>query len=536
MNLLIVDDQTSVVNGIAQGIPWKMIGITEVFTAFNAFEAKEILSKHTIDIMLCDIEMPIENGLQLLQWVRQNNIDLECIFITAHAEFKYAKEAIRIGSYDYIVQPAPYEEVQKVVARAMLKVVEKNTHKQVYSYGKVMLEKKGELKGDIIKKIIQDAITQKRYEKYREVVSLPQWSQKCYCFLFQIFPNQENTQLIGDELMQFIVANVSGELFGIYEQDIIIHPIAESLYYILVYGEHGYFMDFEGFQRQVHSICVTLKNFYDLKIACYISDAVATSELSNSYHKLNAVKERNIACKEGVIQEDSLEDMQADKKDQDNKRYQDDMKYHLYSINRWKQYLSSNLTDTVKEEMKQYLYNLAEQDHLNQNVLYHFHIDLLRMVYDSLEEHKVRPHEVMEQIKNLNLYQASVQDLDSMVRFIDEIMNLFEENTAFEKEVNVVERIKEYIHDNIGKDFKRTDVAEVVHLNADYLTRVFKKSTGMTIGEYIIFEKMNVARNLIKTTALPIKYVASRVGYENFSHFSHSYKKVHGISPSEERK
>ncbi len=524
MNLLIVDDQTSVVNGIIKGIPWKMIGITNVFTAFNAFEAKEVLIKHNIDIMLCDIEMPIENGIQLLQWVRQKNIDLECIFLTAHAEFEYAKEAIRIGSYDYILQPAPYEEVQKVVARAILKVVDKNSHNQVYSYGKVMMEKKDELKGNIIKGVLNESITQTRYEKYKEVVTLPQWSQKCYSFLFQIFSNKENTQQFGDVLMQFIVTNVSSELFGNYEQDVILHPITQTLYYFLVYGKQGYFMDYEGFKRQVNSICVNLNNFYDLKIACYVSDAVTTSDLNQSYQKMNVMREKNVISKEGIFEEDSIEFTE------------EDQKYHLYSLNRWKQYLSTNLADTVREEMKQYLYNLAELGHLNQNVLYHFHIDLLRMVYDSLEEYKVRPHEVMEQIKNLNLYQDSVQSLDNMVRFIDEIMKLFEENIKIEKDVNVVEIIKEYIHDNIGKDFKRTDVAEMVHLNADYLTRVFKKNTGMTVGEYIIFEKMNIARNLIKTTALPIKFVASRVGYENFSHFSHSYKKVHGISPSEERK
>lgn len=524
MNLLIVDDQTSVVNGIVQGIPWKMIGITNVFTAFNAMEAKEVLKKYRIDLMLCDIEMPIENGIQLLQWIRQKNIDLECIFLTAHAEFKYAKEAIQAGSYDYILQPAPYEEIQKVVARAILKILDKNRHNQVYSYGKVMMEKKDEMKGSIIKVVLNESISEDRYNKYREVVTLPQWSQKCYTFLFQLLSVREKTQQYGADLIQFIVSNISSEFFGNYEQDVILLPITESLYYILVYGVHGYIMDFEGFKRQVNSICTNLNDFYDFKIACYISDAVATSDLNQSYQKLNAMKERNVISKEGIFEVGSMDFTETDQK------------YHLYSLNRWKQYLLTNLLDTVREEMKQYLNKLAEHGQLNQNVLYHFHIDLLRMVCDSLEEYEVQPHEVMKQIKNLNLYQASVQSLDSMVRFIDEIMGLFEDNITIEKEVNVVELIKAYVHDNIGKDFKRTDVAEAVHLNADYLTRKFKKDTGMTIGEYIILEKMNVARNLIKTTALPIKFVASRVGYDNFSHFSHSYKKVHGISPSEERK
>lgn len=524
MNLLIVDDQTSVVNGIVKGISWKLIGITNVYTAFNAFEAKLVLKEHRIDIMLCDIEMPIENGIQLLKWVRQENIDLECIFLTAHAEFAYAKEAIRAGGYDYIVQPAPYEEVQRVVSGAVFKVLEKNSHNLVYSYGKVMLEKKDTFKGTILRDIVNNNITQNRYDKYSEVVTLPHWSQSCYSSLFQIFSTREKVQQFGDELMQFIVSNVSKELFASYEQDIILYPISEFFYFICVYGVHGYNMDYEGFVRQITALYKNLFSFYELKIACYTSDATLTSNLKESYQKLIALKEKNVISKEGIFQEGGNEFAEVDQG------------YHLTSLRRWKQYLSFNLIDTVREEMKQFLNKLAEGGQLNQNNLYHFHIDLIRMVCDRLEEYKVQPHEAMNQIKNLYVYQDSVQSLSGMLHFIDEIMNLVEDNIGKERDLNVTELVKEYIHDNIGKDIKRNDVAEAVHLNADYLTRIFKKDTGMTVGEYIICEKMNVARNLIKTTALPIKFVASRVGYVNFSHFSNSYKKVHGISPSEDRK
>ena len=46
MNLLIVDDQASVVEGLSRGIAWKMMGFENVYTAYNAAEAREILKKH----------------------------------------------------------------------------------------------------------------------------------------------------------------------------------------------------------------------------------------------------------------------------------------------------------------------------------------------------------------------------------------------------------------------------------------------------------------------------------------------------------
>ena len=74
MKLLIVDDQPSVSEGLKKGIAWEELQIDEVFAAYNALEAREILNSRPIDIMLCDIEMPVENGLQLLAWVKEKKM------------------------------------------------------------------------------------------------------------------------------------------------------------------------------------------------------------------------------------------------------------------------------------------------------------------------------------------------------------------------------------------------------------------------------------------------------------------------------
>jgi two-component system response regulator YesN len=74
-----------------------------------------------------------------------------------------------------------------------------------------------------------------------------------------------------------------------------------------------------------------------------------------------------------------------------------------------------------------------------------------------------------------------------------------------------------------------------VHLNADYLTRIFKKETGSTVKEYITSEKMKEAKRLLRTTQLPVSFIAAKLGYCNFSHFSYTFKKVMGYTPQEER-
>jgi len=87
MNILLVDDQPSIIAALVSCIPWHDLGIHTVLTAGSARDAKNTILKHPVDILITDIEMPVEDGLDLLTWVRYQNLDMECIFVAAHADF-----------------------------------------------------------------------------------------------------------------------------------------------------------------------------------------------------------------------------------------------------------------------------------------------------------------------------------------------------------------------------------------------------------------------------------------------------------------
>ena len=96
---------------------------------------------------------------------------------------------------------------------------------------------------------------------------------------------------------------------------------------------------------------------------------------------------------------------------------------------------------------------------------------------------------------------------------------------------------KRQIQNHIERDVRRTEIAEEFYLNPDYLSRLFKKEMGVQLKDFIVAEKMKVAQNLLRTTALPVSMVAAKVGYTNFSHFSQVYKKIdvykrQGATPS----
>ena len=62
--------------------------------------------------MVCDIEMPMGNGTELLKWIRENDMSSEFLFLTCHTEFQYASVAIRYQAAGYLVKPFRVEQVE----------------------------------------------------------------------------------------------------------------------------------------------------------------------------------------------------------------------------------------------------------------------------------------------------------------------------------------------------------------------------------------------------------------------------------------
>ena len=142
MNVLAVDDQINVLNGLMVGVQWKKLGIDQVYKAGNAAEAKRILRACTVDILLSDIEMPGENGLGLLRWVREQEKEIECIFLTCHAKFAYAQEAIILGCQDYILIPARYEDIGEKIRKVVDRIRGKRDTARYEEYGRQLFQEK----------------------------------------------------------------------------------------------------------------------------------------------------------------------------------------------------------------------------------------------------------------------------------------------------------------------------------------------------------------------------------------------------------
>lgn len=210
MNLLIVDDEIIAVKGMMSGINWTNCGIDgEVWTAYDANQATEILQREIVDVILCDIEMPGKNGIELIRKVHDEYSEIAVIFLTCHAKFEYAQEAIRLECLDYILTPAPYEIIADTIQKAVNMLSEKRQKQNVEKYGFQWLsqqERQAEsVQGESrkISEIVEDTITYILANLASEKLSITDLAQRN--FLHEDYLNRIFKREKGIPLNQYII-------------------------------------------------------------------------------------------------------------------------------------------------------------------------------------------------------------------------------------------------------------------------------------------------------------------------------------------
>lgn len=131
MKILLVDDEIVALNALKKRVDWVKYGFTEIFTAQDVSLAKDIIEKERIDLILCDVEMPGENGLKLIEYVKSAYPRIKSVMVTCHAEFEYVQRAMRYGARDYILKPIDYEELESLLLQMVQEIQAEDNREKI---------------------------------------------------------------------------------------------------------------------------------------------------------------------------------------------------------------------------------------------------------------------------------------------------------------------------------------------------------------------------------------------------------------------
>ncbi len=121
LRVVIVDDQTEVRDKMIRIIDFEKYGVLITGTADNGIDAYRLIREKEPDIVLMDIELPGMSGLEVIEKVKSSGIPSVFIIISCHANFCYAKEALTLDVFDYLVKPFMPDELLCAIFRASKK-------------------------------------------------------------------------------------------------------------------------------------------------------------------------------------------------------------------------------------------------------------------------------------------------------------------------------------------------------------------------------------------------------------------------------
>jgi len=123
LKILIVDDEKYEAVLMEKCVDWQHYGFEIAGSAQSAREALALFTKTEPDIVLCDINMPVINGLELSRRMKEQRPDTHIIIVTGYREFAYAQQAVEIGIEKYLLKPVQAEELLKTAEKIQREIV-----------------------------------------------------------------------------------------------------------------------------------------------------------------------------------------------------------------------------------------------------------------------------------------------------------------------------------------------------------------------------------------------------------------------------
>ena len=122
---------------------------------------------------------------------------------------------------------------------------------------------------------------------------------------------------------------------------------------------------------------------------------------------------------------------------------------------------------------------------------------------------------------------------DYVLNHLKEYMDSSDEENSNNRNIRLV---CDYIYHHMDEeDLSVSALADMVFLTPTYLSGLFKKSTGVTVGQYMTNTRIRKACELFEDPKLKLYQVASMVGYQDSKYFAKQFKKTMGQTPTEYR-
>lgn len=520
IKLIIVDDEKSTREGLAQFIPWNSLGVNVVECAGSGDEALKLAEQIRPDIILSDIKMPGMNGIEFAVLVKAILPDCKFIFLSGYADKEYLKSAIQLRAINYLEKPVNREEVKRAVSLAVHAVMDeqvKNAESNAILKEKLALDMAGMRTPfpDILQRLQQ---INKDISSYGNVITAIIKIDILSDPTVDMDHNQHNHKQLIHKAIDLVFNNpVMYHLAGFKDnQHLVIH----------FYGKGISHRDFPS--TIISSLKKTIEELASAKVDLFMGIGIKVDGLKQvreSYRTaaLALQKQFFIGSNQMVIYENRVDNGHS---------------YRLDAVV-IKQFIDC-LNECDKDKTLRFIIQLHDEIRRHTELPIKQVKDIFCSMLLELNAfatgYNIDPFEKQEHVYFWDIFTSMSSLTEIQNYMLDRISvvfdNIHSKNSIGQNVFMIMQVIQEHYHDD---HLTINMLAKHLFLTPTYLCMIFKKKTGKTINQYITEVRIEKAKEFLKEERVKLLEISRKVGYQSPNHFTKIFKKMTGMNPSDYR-
>ncbi len=517
-SLIIADDEAIECRGLEMRIQNHFPNIELLPSALNGIDFLKSVEKYRPDIAIVDINMPGLTGLEALKILRLKSFSMKIIINTAYNDFEYIQEALTLGASGYLLKPIEHQNFIDTLNRVIAVIDEERRHSRIFQETSQMMERMKKAVGDdIMSSIILGQPNEESFQIYSQTLSEPYQGG----ILGAIVPVSSEEILDPAKCMPEIKKIVEEELQAFCQFQT--KPYQDALYLYLIPGAKVTKENYQSWARNI--ACVVKEEIHrKLKIAVRFGFSQWKEEFSRMFE---AFRECNLALhgKEEAVRFFEEPHVKA---------------YPTIPIDTFLEKITSEIMKRTgrKEEMKnqvQLFLGRMEEEQYSMSTAEVASLNLLLSVYDTLKSKYGLSALPFSSIKAMQ----EMQECHTLPELCEKIvgwLEVFAERLKSKKEQNAyVEEAMLYIEKNYQQDLSLDEIAEKIGISSFYLSRLIKQQLKQNFIDLLTEIRIRHALFLIRQGDETVKDIGRNVGYSNSNYFYKVFKKSTGMTVGEMR-
>lgn len=529
LKLILADDETVIRKGIRTSIDWKQHDVEIVAEASNGKDALDKVLDLKPEIVITDIRMPVMDGLVLSGNIKKMLPDTRVIILSGYEDFSYAREALSLGVTEYLLKPVGAEELISLITKIRGEIINEQLKKERSVHNNIILnENLPHIKSNFITKLLKNEYpSDNNVLEQAGILNYDLSGPQYLVFVVDIDDFLILTDNLSDadkELMKFSVMNIAEELLLASAAGLVCYSEFEHLIGIISSENIS--------ESMVKNVCTGIQRSMDKYLKLSISIGIGNvykniKDISKSYSEaVTALKNKIFSGKSSInlYNPGKFERKAASQVPYPYNEEKDIINY-LKALN------TEGIGQTLSNIFSRFAHSGTAPESIK-NICSRLIVTTVNCVEETginIENslgNNFNPFKEIDKLDTLDNLHMWLLD------FFNKMLGLIQQNKTM-KYKSIIKFVLQYVEENYQKDISLSEMASIVYVTPNYLSRIFKEEMNINFIDWLNQFRVEKAKALLLEAGSKTYEVADKVGYGDYKYFSYIFKKITGCTPKE---